>query len=485
MFRKQFLLCKQECLSIDGMLCVDIGGYKLNYNSENEYTYSETNGLEIHLLGSLFSCDNPELTNQELLDSLSSCTSLKQFLIDISEFYGAYVLIYKDNNNLIIFNDACAQAEVYYSDDFTTFGSQLKLLSKVIDLVPHVNSEANAFYNSKEFESDNIFINNTTPAQNVKHLMSNHYVDVLNKECIRFFPIVKKETLPLQTVAIKAANMIKGYIKAISLRHDICLPITAGYDSRVLFLASKDLKCDYFITKLPKMNANHVDIIIGKKLAGIYGKDFEIIEHIEVEKNQFDKNYIESLDYPRYSGADLIGDRVIINGNISEIARNGFDYHSNLTAKDMCFLNHKKINNFIIDEYNEWLTKNANSFKSNNYNLLDLFLWEDYMGILHSKTKIEASTLGVTVMTPYNSRKLLNLMLSVKRSDRDKFSNVLYDKMINYLSDDNEEVKNTPINPGKARDKYLRLQKYGVYKLFLFVKIKTKTSYLYRKLKED
>jgi hypothetical protein len=63
----------------------------------------------------------------------------------------------------------------------------------------------------------------------------------------------------------------------------------------------------------------------------------------------------------------------------------------------------------------------------------------------HSKT--EGNALDINKISPFNSRHLLNLLISVERSKRSVFNCKLYDRIIYYLSDNNTDVINMPINP--------------------------------------
>ena len=56
----------------------------------------------------------------------------------------------------------------------------------------------------------------------------------------------------------------------------------------------------------------------------MYNKDLKIIDDSVYPPEDFEDSYIESLDFPSFTTPDLVGENAIINGNISEIARNHF-----------------------------------------------------------------------------------------------------------------------------------------------------------------
>jgi len=475
MFKKQFLFTDKPVQLIDNFIEVSIGKYHLQYNEILNYTIVTNITTEIHLLGDVFSYKSPELSNHSILKHLLLTENIDEFLINLSEHYGQYVIIYKNATHFILLNDACAQSEIYYTTDYTAFGSQVKILERCIEVIPHSDINAKAYYKSNEFNKLRLFINNTTHVKNVKHLYANHYIDINNKVIERFYPKQTNHKIAIDDAVVKVTTMLKGYLKAISLRYKICLPVTAGYDSRVLFLASLGLECNYFVTRFKEMDENHNDLVISKKLVELYNKDFKIIEDNVLEKENFDPSYEKSLDFPLFLSPDVVEDRVIINGNISEIGRNGFYYIKWITSKNLNIANFFNIHPFITKEYSEWLKLNKKYFKSLKYHILDIFLWEQFMGIVHGKAKSQNKELGVTVMSPYNSRLLLDIMLGVDRNKRDRLDNELFNKIIAHLCDNNEAVIKLPINPSASKNKYLRIKKFKLHKLYSTLKIKLKS----------
>jgi hypothetical protein len=70
--------------------------------------------------------------------------------------------------------------------------------------------------------------------------------------------------------------MLKEFIKAAAIRNIINMAVTGGYDSRVLFLASLDVDCKYYVAKLSNMDHKHNDIVIPQKPTKIFKKKFKV-----------------------------------------------------------------------------------------------------------------------------------------------------------------------------------------------------------------
>lgn len=475
MFRKQFLLTNEIDIKLDWQK-VRVGSMNLFYHSDLELTHTKSEKKEIVLLGSLYDWENPRFSNHQIAKELLNADTIEALLISVSKYCGQFVLIFRIEDELIMFNDACAQSELYYTTDFTCFGTQPKLMSKVSTLTPHHDKKAKEFYNSELFKKKCLFVGNSTHKGNLRHLLPNYYIDIAKAKVCRFFPKVQKKEFPVNEVTERAVTMLKGYLKAISNRHEIVLGVTAGYDSRVLFLASLEEKCKYFVFKYQGMSETHYDITIPQKLAELFEKDFEVIEYKKDTDDQTRKEFIGSVDFPLFwkTSKEKDPNRVFVNGNVSEVARNYYGYHKNLTAKDLVFLNgyQKEVFPYLI--YDEWLKTNRKSFEELGYNYLDMFYWEEKMGNWLAKAITESNAMGRSVVSPFNSRDLLNLLLSTKRKLRDSHFNKLYDAIFFKLSQDKTELKKIPFNP-TFKQQIIKILKYmRVYNFYRYVGIKTR-----------
>jgi len=474
MYKKQFLLTRKKNFKFNWKK-KEVGAYNLYYHPDLEYTFAQGNHVELSLVGSMYDYENAGLLNKHIVEKLVFSNTLEELFLKISKYSGEYILIYKQNDEIIIFNDACAQSEIYYDESFSCFATQPKLIAEVIETIPHDDLDANEFYTSNIFKRKCFFPGDSTHIKNIKHLRSNHYININKRVVHRFYPVKPISELSLDEVAKRASIMIKGYIEAISLRHKIAIPVTGGYDSRVLFLASLKTKAKYFVSKHPDMTNNHYDITIPRKLTSFYSKKFYIISDNVKVKNDFGKEYINSIDFPRYINiGDIFKGYVIINGNISEIARNYFGYYKNISPEDLSFLMGFSTHKYPSKQYDAYLKTNKIFFENFGYNFLDMFYWEEKMGNWGAKGKTEAKAFGKIVISPFNSRDLLTLLLSVKREYRDSHYNQLYDRIIYYLSSNNINVLKLPVNPCTKQRIIRIMKKFNIYNLYRNIGLRTR-----------
>ncbi len=460
MDNKQFTLKKNIPESHPNCSIVKINEYYLQFNTNLNYTHTKNTDFSLYLLGNLFDYKDTKASNQDVLDILVKQSNKEGFFEILDHYYGEYVIIYVRNDELVLLNDCCSQKEVYYTDNYTEFGSQVQLLSHTIN-----TEENHPYYASSLFDKKKLFIGTSTSNPNIKHLAPNHYIDILHKKVVRFFPITKILPQPIDEVAKKAASMLKGYISAIANRHEIILPVTGGFDSRLLFLASLGVECEYFVSQHKNMGDNHYDITIAQKLTGIFNKKLHVIKDADESTKTLDTN--QNIDNPRTTSfPKLVADKVLINGNISEIARNYYNYIYPVTAQKLTLLNGYSDNSFVIETYQNWLSQNKSHFNKLNYNILDMFYWEEKMGNWTAKAKTEAHAMHLELMSPFNSRALLHLLLATKRKDRDKFTSRLYCKIIENLVDNHKEINAIPTNPDFERKRALFLKKINLFRVF-------------------
>jgi hypothetical protein len=245
----------------------------------------------------------------------------------------------------------------------------------------------------------------------------------------------------------RACEMLEGYIRAASLRYDIYMGVTGGHDSRVLFLSSLNVPCKYYVTRHSYMHNGHHDIAISRKLAEILSKEFRIVTEEPIDDTLHRAQDL-SIDFPReYDQPDTAyKDHMLINGNVSEIARNCLGNQSRVNARELTTLYRYRGSNYFRLQCKSWLQENKETILRNGYNLLDMFYWEERMGNWAAKAKTETSNLGTIMYSPFSSHRLLTTLLSTDRKERDKRVNRLYHSIMHRFS---PEAAKLPINPSR------------------------------------
>jgi len=282
LFNNQFLLTKKDVNNIEfqGFNKQKVNNYNLFSHPNLTFCKTKNDDFQLILLGDVYSYENPGFNNQEILNELVKNSNNFITLIKLSDkLCGQYIIIYYTNDELKIVNDAGAQREVFYDINFNIIGSQPNIIGNVIGLKEYKNTKANTFYKSLEFNKNRVFLGEETNYENIFSLTPNFYLDLIQEKQIRFFPYQKRKKIP-KAIGIKiATKMLKGFLQSISNRNEITIPITAGWDSRVILAASAEINTDCFVFKHKQVTDGHYDILIPNEISKLLGKPFRVIEY--------------------------------------------------------------------------------------------------------------------------------------------------------------------------------------------------------------
>ena len=455
-YRQQFLLTKLQDISLEWDK-IEIGDYTLHTHPELCITISKKEDKTIILLGSIYDWETPEHTNQQIADILISQHSIEDLFHKIGHFAGHFIIIYRDEQDFLIFGDASGSREIYYDLDFTIFASQVKLLCEFIEPEEYTEKDAIEFYRSPTFKKYRLFIGDTTHYISIKHLLPNKYIHIKNKKVQRYFPVENLISQKIDDVVTEVSKIIKGFLKAAAIRKKLLLATTAGYDSRLLLLASLETDCKYFIYRHRSMKDSHPDIKIPLLLTKLYNKPFEIIDNIEGYED-----ISHSVDFPFTTPkrSKYYFDHLYLNANINEITRNYYSVRNNITAKILSSAKGYKQHPFILKTYNEWLEEATLNCQQKGYNLAEMFYWEESRGTFYAKGMTADYALGIDTFTPFNSHNLISLLLSVDVKYRNMYNNILYNKLLLGFSKD---ALKYPINPCFKIFLFKFLTRIGVY----------------------
>jgi len=457
---------------------IQVADYKLFYHPKLNVVVNENSEKNIVLLGDLFDYTNETFSNKKIINELATSTTSFDELIEYSfKYSGTYIIIYFDklNNELRVFNDNAAQREVYYlniSSSEMILGSQPNIINTIIPLEEDNSEEARLFFNSSDFNNRKSYVGNSTNFLGLKHLKPNHYLDIYDGKSIRFFPNEKLSKVSLSEGSERASKMIKGFVMAAAERYPLLIPVSAGWESRVLLAASKSIhdKCTYFVYKHSNMTDSHQDIAIPKKLFKKLGIDFNIIEYSDEIDNKYFNQIKDSIMFPRPNAFKYILNvlfkkypkHLCLNGNVSEVGRKEHERIYNITPNKIALLQKYPNSSYAIKQYKDWLSVNMQIFDKFNYSVTDMLYWEENCGNWVAKGKTEVMTVS-ELFSPFNSRDLITTLLSVDEKYRGKQHPTLYRSITMLLWKD---VLQVPVNPSIKLQVIKSLQKIGVYTLY-------------------
>ena len=463
-FRKQFLFTRNkikktaECLNWDK---VNISKFTLLTHPDLEVTYEKHHSFEIYLLGFLLDWQNTNLSNQEILKNLlKESSNIKDLIENTFDFFGQYVIIIKKGEEIYLCNDAAGTKSIFYTKDFSTFGSTPKLLSTIVDVKLDTSKEAIDFYSSNKFLSKKkkYYIGNVTQYQNIKILLANHSLNIIEKDINRYFPNSILSGVESKVAAKEINKRLDGHIRALLNRYDCEMHVSAGLDSRILiaFGIKYNIPFVNYCAK-PKFNLTYYDTAIPRKILDDYGRDLHIIEYDMNSKINEKKTDVlkHSVDFPRISLSvqnyifNVLGsrkDKFIINGHGGEFGRNSLGvFNYSLSSSDIAQIAGYRKSTYAKKVYDKWLQYAKPLERKFNYSLTENFYWEQRFSIWSSKGVIERNLVG-DFYAFFNNRIIFELMLSTPKKDRDPVTHKLFLEIIKQLD---PQLLNYPFNPNR------------------------------------
>lgn len=451
----------------------------LSYSKKTEVISYESGENTVYIIG-LCVDSRGEINRYDIPKFL---LSLEDINIDniakiSSRFAGNYVILVVLNGCLYAFNDATGILPIYYCLNSICLSSFDNITAKT------VNEIIDEKYYNIRFESDYdaAMPNDITVYKNIKLVLPNHYLDLNTLNVKRFYPSEALAYLDdpektLKKQIPKLQNIIKEYAKYTNM---IC-PLTAGWDSRVVFaflLNTLDsIEAYTFIHKnFTDMTA---DLFIPKSMTDAVQCSYSQIPDMEPE-NIFYERIIDIIGPYYYKGdmsmaythKTVFGDTAVVNSTIiDELGKNSkVVFLPVFCASPKYFVTKLRNTSKSTEcEMRKYLNPIYNSALKNF--VYDLFGWEILCGRYLAYNHAMYSAAGIMLLDFFNCRDILSDWIQIKRSDRK--GHIIHQFFLSKLAPD---LLNFPINPDT---KFKTLREYRI--LYFFV---TYLRYFLRKFKK-
>jgi hypothetical protein len=485
-FQNQFLIATRSICQLTNWNQILIGQYFFYLHPTLKTAFAKNSKSQLVIIGDTFNPHHPTKSNQEIAYELNNKYEFFKTLVkseDVFSLGGTYLIFHycEKDNSLSVLGDTSMQRELYYlkqGNKTIALGATDKLISKFFPVKEKENPLFKEFYKSDAFKKRKAFILDDTNYECLYRLKPNFYLNINTGENVRFFPCEKIKPTSLTEASQKSSKIIANFIKAANHRYKVMIPVSAGWDSRLLLAASRSLKNEivYYVLQTHIKGSRHFDIKTPRKLMAKLNLPIEIIDYskninsqeIEIVKNSIsfyrEKNleYIINYFYKKHPG------KLTLNGNISEIVRLEFDEVFNLTPKKIAFIQKYPSLKYVENEYEKWYKKNKSLFLKMGYRTLDMLYWEENCANWVAKSKTEFRAYGIEVFSPFNSRELILTLYGLPKKYRRKQNPVVYKKMIEILW---PEVLQIPVNPGLKKIAMRITQYLGIFPIFRNLKL--------------
>jgi len=476
MFTNQYLLTNKRIPEQKDTTEIGIGKFSLYFDKDIKHYTVRKNKIQITLLGYVFHCYN-SLSEQELIEN--SLTLNEEGLLDEIDLWCGHFVLFVGSENIKIYNDACTSFKVFYGekDNAKVIGSDPKIINKFFDFEEDKDSEKLKFYQSDFFKKNNTKIGHDSRFKNMYQLVSNHCLNIEENTSKRIFPREKRKELSQEIAGEKLINIFNHLTSLIEKRHTIYASLTAGYDSRLLMAATKNIssKAEYYTFKLPNQKENFIDYTLPKRITTDLRLKYSFIYIKELPKN-IKKKILASYDFPKLRPFEQYRDifpknkkeNILLVGFVSEVAKNYLENVSVRNGRDVVRAVHLPDNKYLESYYRNWLKKNRKLISDLNYEVLDFIHWEQDITNFAGQNTYYAHHY-VRLFSIFNSREILRTMLSVSTDKRDGKSPLFFKYLINKMWPD---LMKYPFNPTSKEKGILFMKRLKIYSFYKYLQIK-------------
>jgi len=481
-FKSQYIITSNQLVSK-----VDLNWEKEEFQEFSLHTAPNLNKYvhirgknKIVLIGFAFHVLYSDKDEQSIINDISIEEDM--FLNDLDCLCGNFLILFERDRELTLYNDAAAVMKMFYlveKKKIQSVASDPKLLQQLTQLKHDQDDRSLEFYNGQFFSKYLIRLGEKTSYQNVFQVLPNHLINVTSFRVERFFPRESMEKLSIENSTARIHQYFTNVVEAASRRYNLKCSLTAGWDSRMvaaMTLKHKE-KVDYYTFIHPGYNNKHHDIKIPKKIAKELGLNHKIISKNEMISKESQENAKASFDLlPKENFQNIMGgyswfsekqDLVLI-GSVSEICKNYFDEVNIVDGKSLAQAAHFPLMPYTISYFQSKYYEMNALCKKYGYDIRDLVHWEQDITNFAAKRTLYMSFI-TKAFSPFNSRLIINTILSAPRKSRDKHLHPYYKK---YLKQFHPELTIFPINPTSRKRLMVAGKKLGIYSTYK--KISTK-----------
>jgi hypothetical protein len=484
--KRQFIISDKPEDLFNNPQIIQFKDFYLTADNLLEVTTKSSETIQLILIGFLLSYKKPNNSNTDILEEiLADSNTFNDVVSRLKHYSGRWALIYISNDEVKIINDIVGARQVYYyySDNKVFCASQPHIVAKISNQALSIEKSILDYYQAAAFSnSECAWIGDETRYENIFHLLPNKYFNLLDGKVTRFWPLDTIKKQDLNSASSKIANILKNIMYAANCRYDLSIPISAGWDSRVLLSASKEIihDCYCFIQKYGEMNYQHPDIYVPKKLSNTLNFNFTVHNAVNYD-SEFDSAIMKSVDIAQsndkkilcYNFYESLKGKLNISGVVGELNRSRYGKNRPVSAKGLVDYFGRSDSIYAIRQAEKWLKEIQKSdIDIEQINLWDLFYWEQYIG--NWGTSFQA-TLDISneELFPFNCREIVETSYGLNELPYN--NSPLFIGVINELW---PEVLTEPVNPLSFKGKIIKTIKKTLRKMGIFNHIKNVFYYI-------
>jgi len=284
-----------------GFASTRLDGFHIIYHPDTSISLSSWGTVKVAIIGEILDPIRPEATNEDVAEQLARCPTTNALFKQLSELTGRFVCVYASATEQVAVSDAIALRQVIQLNalDGVVFGSSPKLLLTLLGLSPQTTSEKLQIIRGLRFRvREHAWLGSECEDDRLVKVLPNHYLDLVNGEIHRIPPIGTEVPASEPEVLDFAERTLKGGYHALRQRFQLHQPLTAGWDSRILLGASRELAESVKFYMFDRSGGTHPDATVPAALARMLGLEFRAVAPRPMRDDFIEAFKAEHL-YPR------------------------------------------------------------------------------------------------------------------------------------------------------------------------------------------
>lgn len=462
MYRRQFVLGPRPVACFPAYNSFRVGDhFHLTAHADLNTVHTVEGNRSLTLLGFILDPRHPNADDsrilKQLMPELCSDSHPMDFLQTLNVYGGRWILIANNGSRITVCNDALGQRPLYYTPRLANgevwCGAQPGIIGSLLGLEPSRLAMEFLDAQKRSGQQEYWFPNDISGYDDIRLLLPNHYLDLTTAQSHRFWPSTLLKKLSLRHAVREGAKQLRGLMLSAANRFPLAVLMTAGWDSRSVLAAGKNLKTEvsYFTCDLGNGKTAAADISVPARLLYKLGKAHRVLNVPESMDPEFKQLYLQNVAMAHECMGptaqalfEFLGSsEVRVSGSGSETVRQQFRpsrWHA-VTAETLASFAWTK-ERFAIEAFGQWLEGIP---KDTGFHILDLFYWEQKCGQWLAVGQVEWDLVGES-FAPFNCRELLSTLLSTHVAYRVEPHYELYRALLKELW---PEVLAEPINPHK------------------------------------
>lgn len=444
-------------------------------------TQSDANSeVSIDCIGYCTHPAQPQKSTSDILRDLAQHSSLDSFLLSTMMLGGTFFLIYRCTSGTFLIPDSGALMPCffYHHQGITYLGSSAKQLYQALPKTAKPAPVETDFFDTA-YAKKGLYLMGHTQWKGLYQLLPNHYLDLHTGKTHRYFPSAPLQKATPDEVIPDLINLLTGQWRAISCQQKPVLPLTAGWDSRVLLATAQPI-----INQLPftytmwhaNWSEKHEDILIPPRLAHIAGVRHQFFfNNREASPADLQKlqNHLDAHN-PRNPAMHTqvynphLSGLCIVSGVSSETAKRYYGEEKNITPQRLSILAGYGNHPHAIYIMDQWLGT-TQSIQELGYDVLDFFHWEFNVGSSVAREVFQINLSQATVFPPFNHKLLIDTLLRVPPRYRDMYDHDVYRKLIAQCW---PPLLSLPVNPNPKTRVIRTMKRMGIYSTYSNLKRK-------------